>query len=233
MSEGGERPMKAVLFDFNGTLYNDTALHMAAWKNFFRKFFDMKLTDEEVFRRCIGPSNADIFADFFHGTLSEAEVARLSGEKEKEYLAAARSDPKNLQLMDGAPEMFDRLTESGVPFALATASPIGNVEFYLEDLGLKRWFTLDRIVYDEGTLPCKPDPAFYIEAARRLGLTPRECVIVEDSRTGIQAAVNAGAGRIVAMDRTTPRDWLEGNPHIDAIVHDYFHFEDAMGEFDS
>ena len=46
MSEGGERPMKAVLFDFNGTLYNDTALHMAAWKNFFRKFFDMKLTDE-------------------------------------------------------------------------------------------------------------------------------------------------------------------------------------------
>ena len=161
------------------------------------------------------------------------EVARLSGEKEKEYLAAARSDPKNLQLMDGAPEMFDRLTESGVPFALATASPIGNVEFYLEDLGLKRWFTLDRIVYDEGTLPCKPDPAFYIEAARRLGLTPRDCVIVEDSPTGIQAAVNAGAGRIVAMDRTTPRDWLERNPHIDAIIHDFFHFEDALGEFDS
>ena len=99
MSEGGERPMKAVLFDFNGTLYNDTALHMAAWKNFFRKFFDMKLTDEEVFRRCIGPSNADIFADFFHGTLSEAggrapERDRRSGISRAARSRAGRAHPR-------------------------------------------------------------------------------------------------------------------------------------------
>lgn len=105
------------------------------------------------------------------------------------------------------------------------------MEFYLEDLGLKRWFTLDRIVYDEGTLPCKPDPAFYIEAARRLGLTPR-MRHRRDSRTGIQAAVNAGAGRIVAMDRTTPRDWLE-EIRTSTRLSMIFHFEDAMGEFDS
>lgn len=225
--------MKAVLFDFNGTLYNDTALHMAAWRSFFLKFFGMKLTDEEVHRRCIGPSNDSIFADFFHGTMSEAEVARLSEEKEREYRAAARSSKENLQLVNGVPEMLDWLTERGVPFALATASPLGNVEFYLEDLGLKRWFTLDRIVYEEGKLPSKPDPAFYLEAARRVAALPQECVIVEDSRTGIQAAINAGAGRIIARDCTAPRQWLEENPHIDAIIHDFTHFEEVLGEIDS
>lgn len=217
--------MKAVLFDFNGTLYNDTRLHVEAWRNFFRKRFNLDLTSEEVQRRCIGPSNVDIFKDFSGGRLSAEEVARYSAEKEEEYRAAARSNPDNLRLMEGAPEMFDDLTARGIPFALATASPIENVEFYLQDLGLKKWFTLDRIVYEEGKLASKPDPAFYNEAARRLGLTPQDCVVVEDSKTGIQAAINAHAGKIVAIDRTAPREWLESRPEIDVIIHDFRGFE--------
>lgn len=213
--------MKAILFDFNGTLFNDTHLHLAAWHKFFLKHFNMDLTEEEVRRRCIGPSNRDIFRDFFGDQLSPEQVKQYETEKESEYRAAARSDPENLRLMEGAPEILDLLVKRKIPFALATASPIENVEFYLEDLGLKRWFTLDRIVYEEGRLASKPDPAFYIEAARRLGLSPSDCMIVEDSRTGIQAAINARAGSIVAIDRTVPREWLESVPQIDAILHDF------------
>lgn len=216
--------MKGILFDFNGTLYNDTRFHMEAWYNFFKKR-GMELSLEEVRRRCIGPSNVNIFRDFFGEGISVEEMKRLEDEKEAEYRAAARSNPENLRLMDGADEMFDKLIEMGVPFAMASASPIENVEFYLEDLGLKRWFTMDNIVYENGELPSKPNPAFYIEAARRIGLTPEECTIVEDSRTGIMAAINAKAGKIVALDRTAPLEWLKSQEEIDLLIHDFYGFE--------
>ena len=217
--------MKGILFDFNGTLFNDTHLHRKAWHNFFLNNFGWDFSDEEIMRRCLGPSNDDIFKDFFDGKLSRAEMDELAEKKEIEYRTAVKSDPANMHLIEGAPEMLDMLVEKWIPFALATASPIGNLLFYLEDLGLKKWFTIDRIVYEEGTLPSKPNPAFYIEAARRIGLTPEECLIVEDSPTGIQAAINAKAERIIAMDRTAKREWLESKEEISAILHDFRGFE--------
>lgn len=217
--------MKGILFDFNGTLFNDTHLHRKAWHNFFLNNFGWDFSDEEIMRRCLGPSNDDIFKDFFDGKLSRAEMDELAEKKEIEYRTAVKSDPANMHLIEGAPEMLDMLVEKWIPFALATASPIGNILFYLEDLGLKKWFTIDRIVYEEGKLPSKPNPAFYIEAARRIGLTPEECLIVEDSPTGIQAAINAKAERIIAMDRTAKREWLESKEEISAILHDFRGFE--------
>ena len=217
--------MKGILFDFNGTLFNDTHLHRKAWHNFFLNNFGWDFSDEEIMRRCLGPSNDDIFKDFFDGKLSRAEMDEQAEKKEIEYRTAVKSDPANMHLIEGAPEMLDMLVEKWIPFALATASPIGNILFYLEDLGLKKWFTIDRIVYEEGKLPSKPNPAFYIEAARRIGLTPEECLIVEDSPTGIQAAINAKAERIIAMDRTAKREWLESKEEISAILHDFRGFE--------
>jgi len=217
--------MKGILFDFNGTLFNDTHLHKAAWHSFFLKYYGWDLSEEEILRRCLGPSNNDIFKDFFEGKLSQAEVDALAAKKEEEYRASAKSDPANMHLIDGVEELLDLLVEKGIPFALATASPIENIMFYLNDLGLRKWFTLDRIVYEEGKLASKPDPAFYIEAARRIGLTPDQCMIVEDSPTGIRAAINAHAGKIVALDRTAKREWLEAQPEISAIIHDFCGFE--------
>lgn len=217
--------MKGILFDFNGTLFNDTHLHKAAWHDFFLKNFGWDFSEEEILRRCLGPSNEDIFNDFFEGKLTRDEKAALGAKKEEEYRAAAKADPANMHLIDGAPELFDLLVKRGIPFALATASPLENIIFYLEDLGLKKWFTIDRIVYEEGKLASKPDPAFYIEAARRIGLTPEDCLIVEDSPTGIRAAINAHAGQIIAIDRTAPREWLESREEISAIIHDFRSFE--------
>ena len=216
---------KAVLFDFNGTLYNDTRFHMEAWHNFFLKYFDIDMSPEKVHRNCIGPSNVNIFRALLSDRITEDEFEKYSELKEAEYRTAVRSNPENWKLMDGVPELFDWLTEHDIPFAVATASPIGNVEMYMETLNLKKWLTLDRIVYEEGKLPSKPDPAFYIEAARRLGTTPDQCVIAEDSRTGIQAAINAKAGRIIAVDHTAPMEWLKAQPEIFALVKNFWGFE--------
>lgn len=222
--------MKAVLFDFNGTLFEDTRFHIAAWTNFWKKHLDLDLTEEEIRRRCIGPGNAEIFRDFYGGRLTQEQANELGEAKEEEYRASVLSNPENKKLRKGAPEFLDYLKERDIPFVLATASPLSNVEFYLNDLGMNRWFTLDRIVFEEGILPGKPDPAFYLEAARRIGLTPADCLIAEDSRTGILAAVRAGAGRLVVLGGNAPQDVLDSTPEIHAVVPDFCGFERFLND---
>ena len=217
--------MKAVIFDFNGTLFDDTRFHVIAWERYMRKKFGIELTETQVRAGFIGPNNSQIFRNYFGDTFTPEQAHAWSLEKEAEYRAAVREDLSKPQLMEGAPELFDLLVARGMPFALATASELPNVEFYLNDLGLKNWFTLDNIVYDQGKLASKPDPAFYLEAMRRLNMDPADCVVCEDSAAGIEAARRAGAGRIIAIDRTTPRETLEANPAIHAIIHDYYGFE--------
>lgn len=222
--------MKAVLFDFNGTLYNDTRLHIAAWSRFCRERFNLNFTEDEVRRHFIGPDNTMIFRDVLGLTdLDEAALDALSEAKESIYRSIARSDPDNLRLIDGVPEMMDALCAKGVRIAMATASPYSNVRFYLDDLGMAKWFSLDRIVYVDSGLPGKPDPAFYLEAARRLNVPVSECVIVEDSMTGIQAAGNAKPERIIAIDTTVPEEVLRNDPSISAVIHDYRHFLEIIG----
>ena len=83
---------------------------------------------------------------------------------------------------------------------------------------------MDRVVYIDGKIAPKPDPAFYTEAAHRIGLEPADCIVVEDSKSGIQGAVNAGAGRIIAIDRTLGADRLAEMPQVYASIHDFYQF---------
>lgn len=211
--------MKAVIFDFNGTLFNDTPFHIKAWHSFFEKYHGITLSDEDIRKRCIGPGNRDIFIDFFGDSLFESDITAYGELKEAEYRAAAR---QNLNLKPGATEFLDLLCSKNIPFALATASPLSNVEFYLHEVGLERWFSYRNIVYDDGTIKCKPDPSFYLEAAHRIGVDIKDCLIFEDSLTGIQAAMNAHAGKIIVLEGTTPSKLLLTLvSHIDCIISDF------------
>lgn len=219
--------MKAVLFDFNGTLYNDTNYHRRAWHDYMLERFGREYGVEEIDRWFIGPANRAILEHCFPG-ISDADADRYSREKEAVYRGIASETEESRRLVDGVPEMLDCLAARGIPFAMATASLLDNVEFYLNGLGLSRWFTMDRIVYDTGAIACKPAPDFYIEAARRLGCVPRDCVVVEDSPTGIESARRAGAGRIIAIDCTQPRAALEKRPELYAVIHDFRNFDQYL-----
>ncbi len=215
---------RAVLFDFNGTLYNDTDFHRAAWQKYLSDRFGIHLTIDDINRYCIGPGNADIFHTVVDPDMSETDIRRCSDEKEAMYRNMALASEETRKLVSGAPELMDELTKRGVPFAVATASLLPNVEFYLGDLGLGRWVSFDRIVYEDGLRPSKPDPAFYLEAAKRLKVDPKDCIIVEDSATGFQAARDAGAGRIIAIDTSMPRDKILKIDGIYDVIHDYYNF---------
>ena len=217
--------MRAVIFDFNGTLFDDTDFHRAAWKRFMKERFGMDLSAEEIEKYYIGPDNRMIFRRVCGDDLPETEMLKLSEEKERLYREAVMSDPKNTSLVEGAAELLDKLKATGTPFAVATASMRANVRFYMDELGLKRWLDERLIVNAQDGLRGKPAPDMYIEAARRLHRDVRACVIAEDSKTGIEAARRAQAWRIIAIDRTTPKKWLQEQKEIYAVIHDFIGFE--------
>ena len=221
--------MKAAIFDFNGTLFDDTRFHVAAWQRFLNEKFSIKLTAERARVECVGPSNTQIFRNFLGDDIASEQMHAWSLEKEEMYREVAREDVENFHLIDGVPEMFDMLTARGIPFALATGSELPNVEFYLEELGMKRWIGMDRIVYYEGSFPGKPDPAIYLEAMRRLNVAPEDCVVCEDTAAGIESARRAGAGRIIAVDTTLSRDELRANSAVYTVIHNYYDFSLPKG----
>ena len=188
--------IKGAIFDFNGTLFWDTAFHDKAFDIFLKKY-GMQLTDAEKRVKIHGQANPDIMRTIFGNQLTEKEIDDYTQEKELIYRQLCIDD---LKLADGAEDLFDFLQGRGIPFTIATSAGIENVSFYFEQMNLKRWFNPDKVAYNDGTFRGKPHPDLFLAAARKLNLPPDETVIFEDSVAGIVSAERAGAGKIYIVN---------------------------------
>ena len=188
-----------IVFDFNGTLLWDMDLHNQVWRELGQHHLGRRITDDELNTKFIGRTNLEIWPVLVGHSPSQAELLRLSEEKEAAYRELLLSLPHRVTLVDGAVELFETCLAHGIEIAIGTASGKTNVDFYIETFHLRRWFPADRIVYDDGTRPGKPHPALFTEAIVRLGLPPDQCLVVEDGILGIQAARAAGAGKVYGI----------------------------------
>lgn len=189
---------KSVIFDFNGTLVFDTANHDRAWKIITSKYREKPFSDEELEKNIHGRTNKAIFEYIIGRELNAAEVDKFSTEKELIYQKLCRED-KNFRLIRGAEDFLNYLRDNKIPRTIATASNRMNVDFYVEMLHLERWFDLEKIVYDDGTLEGKPSPDIYEKAAKILQTKPEDCIVFEDAILGIESASRAGIGEIIAV----------------------------------
>lgn len=189
---------KSVIFDFNGTLVFDTANHDRAWKIITSKYREKPFSAEELEKNIHGRTNKAIFEYITGRELNAAEVDKFSTEKELIYQKLCRED-KNFRLIRGAEDFLNYLRDNKIPRTIATASNRMNVDFYVEMLHLERWFDLDKIVYDDGTLEGKPSPDIYEKAAKILQTKPEDCIVFEDAILGIESASRAGIGKIIAV----------------------------------
>ncbi len=146
-----------------------------------------------------GRNNQHTLGYLMRRALEGEELDQLTQQKEAIYRQLCLDQGGDFQLSPGAVELLDFLASNDIPRTIATASGRMNLEFFAQHLDLSHWFKIEQIVYDDGTRPGKPAPDIYLQAARNLGLTPAHCVVVEDSRSGIQAAHAAGIGHIIAL----------------------------------
>ena len=101
---------------------------------------------------------------------------------------------------------------------------MANVEFVLRHCGIDDCF--DARISGDRVSRCKPDPEIYLRAAEALGVAPSECVVFEDALAGIESARRAGAGRIVALATTLPRETLRTEGCPDRIIDTYAEITD-------
>ena len=223
--------IKGLLFDFNGTLFFDSKYHLDAFNIFFDKYGLERRDREYVIRNIFGRSNRAIFLEQFCPDATDSEIEAFESFKEHLYMDSCLKNPQDLKLCDGAEDMLDYLKEHSVPYCIATGSPLENVKFYFEHLGLDRWFTYDNIVYTDGTFKGKPEPDCYILAAERLGIKAEECLIFEDGTSGIMSADAANAAGVVAIyDKDLPSPLCDGI-WVDLVVHSFKDWKEILSHY--
>ena len=206
--------MKGIIFDFNGTLFWDSQLHLDAWREYSKRLRKVPFSDEEMLKYMFGRTNADIIK-YAIGKEPEPElVEKIAAEKEEYY----RNMCRDMKLAPGAEEFLDFLKENNIPRTIATMSEWSNVEFYIKNFNLEKWFDLDKIVYSNGIIPGKPAPDIYLIAAKNINLEPSDCVVIEDALSGIEAAINAGIGMVMAIASREPADFYKNIVGVNKII---------------
>jgi HAD superfamily hydrolase (TIGR01509 family) len=199
MSESKQACFSGIVFDFNGVLWWDSALQESSWRDWSAELRGYPLSDEEMSEHVHGRNNRYTQQYLSKEPLSEAQTDELSEQKEILYRRLCLEQGENFRLSPGAESLLDFLAKREIPHTIATASGKGNLDFFVEHLDLDRWFDVTKIVHDDGTMAGKPAPDFYLAAAARLDLPPEQCIVIEDSISGMRAARAAGIGRVIAL----------------------------------
>lgn len=182
----GERTEGGVLWDLDGTLVDSGGHHWVAWRDTLAA--EGRSVQPSDFASTFGKRNDEILAELFGRGLDPAWVERVSETKERTYRRLLRE--RGLGLLPGAHDWLVRLRRDGWKQALASSAPQPNIDAALLAVDIGSY--LDAVVSADEVGRGKPDPAIFLEAARRLALPPGRCVVVEDAPAGLEAARRAG-----------------------------------------
>lgn len=186
--------IQGVIFDFNGTLFWDTEFHNQAWDIYLARL-GMTISDQDKDLHIHGKPNRDIFEFLFKRKLNDDELWQAVEEKESIYRDICLKN--NASLAPGALGFLEFLKNNKIPFTIATSSGAGNVKFFFDYFMLDKWFSINDTVYDDGTFNGKPAPDIFLLAAKKINIPINNCIIFEDSATGLKAATSANAGMVI------------------------------------
>lgn len=184
--------VEALLFDFNGTLLQDDQENHDAWHLMFRKLNGYDMSDE-VYNGLNGKTDPEC-ALYISPSATADEIFRIWNEKEEIYERLCKE--RKVGLTKFAEEFLSMQT---LPMAIATSAPKRNMDWYYPYYSLDRFFPWSHIIVGRDDLRGKPEPDYYLEAARVLEVDIRRCIVFEDSANGIEAARRAGAGKIISL----------------------------------
>jgi beta-phosphoglucomutase family hydrolase len=176
----------AVLWDLDGTLVDSEEYHWRSWRGAMAA--EGIALDYQTFLASFGKRNDSILRRWLGPEASAERIQRIGDAKEVEYRRLAREE--GVEPLPGAAEWVARLHHAGWKQAIASSAPRANVEAVVAALGFER--LIDAIAAAEDVSRGKPEPDVFLEAARRVGVPPGRCIVVEDAAAGIEAARRAG-----------------------------------------
>lgn len=183
----------AVIFDVDGVLVDSYEAHQRSWQAIARDE-GVDFSDAD-FASSFGRTSREIVRQFWR-IKNEARIRDIDDRKESLYrLMVADSFPA----MDGAVELIDALRSADIALAMGSSGPPENLELALDQLDRRLAFSA--VVSGRDVHRGKPDPEVFLLAARRLGVPPASCVVIEDAPAGVMAAHAGGIACVALLSR--------------------------------
>lgn len=209
-----DQGVAALIFDMDGTMVDSMPAHRQSWFEFARRHGVAAEDIPTLMRRSTGRTGAECMRMLFERDLSEEEATALVHEKEQIY--REMFGPVFTEVRG-----FTRFAHSaharGLRYGVGTAGDRHNVAFVMQHLRLEPP-PVAIVGGDEG-LPGKPEPAIFLEVARRMGVEPQHCIVFEDAPLGIEAAERAGMRAVGISSSHAPHEL--GGAHVLAVVPDF------------
>ncbi len=194
--------IQAVVFDFDGVIADSEPLHERALLETVRTQ-GLTFSHQQYQAEIIGYDDRDAFPAIY----------RLSGRDfdpaQADRLINAKTDLVHRLIRDGAVtpyaatlDLARQARDAGIPIAICSGALREEIGLMLEAFAAADLFEI--IVTADDVPKAKPDPAGYRLAAKHLGIRPAACACIEDTPTGIQAALAAGYGRVIAVAHSLP-----------------------------
>ena len=193
---------KSVIFDLDGTMIDNMMVHHRAWQSKLAEY-GIEMTVDEVQRRIHGV-NIEILEREFPGRFTIDERILIAKEKEETYRHIYAPE---LELLTGLPKLLHDLKAANILMAVGSAAPPENVDFVLNTLNL--WHYFNAVRHSGDVDRGKPDPQVYEMLLDEIAVSPDDCIIFEDSRTGAIAASRAGCKVIIVTTTHQPAEFSD------------------------
>lgn len=196
----------AFIFDMDGVIVDSNPFHKIALKQFCAKYgFD--LSEDDLIKKIYGRTNKEWIPNLF-GALSKEELRAYADEKEALFRELYTAD---IIEVSGLETFLEKLQKTGFPIAIGTSAPRANVDFTLSKTGLAPYFPviLDESFVNHG----KPNPEIYLKVAEALNMDPKNCIVLEDSLSGVAAGKGAGC-KVIGITTTHSREELAETDYV-------------------
>jgi beta-phosphoglucomutase family hydrolase len=177
--------IKAVIFDLDGVLVESEHLHIEAEKQTLLKH-GVRISSEEL-HRYTGTTANFMFTELIKKYKLNTTFKKMFDEKEKILFNLLRDNVKPTQ---GVMQLLVNLKRENIKLAIASSSHKKLINHILKQMGVTNCF--DLVLSSEDVTYGKPDPEIFLKAASGLNVDPDECLVIEDSKLGVEAAKKAG-----------------------------------------
>ena len=199
-------PLEAVFFDFDGVITDSEILHFRAFNQALAEY-KIQITKKDYYTDYLGLSDFDFFKALCTKgliKLDDEKTTQLLRRKTKIFEKLAKSQGS---IIDGIPEFLTMLRQNNIPMAICSGAILSEIELILEQAQLRSFF--EDIVSCEQIARGKPDPEGFFLALKKLNQKNRDlihsnqCVVIEDSHWGLEAANAAGMHSIAITNSYT------------------------------
>ena len=177
--------IEAVLFDMDGVIFDTERVYLEHWIKIFKKYgYEMK---KEVYVSVMGRGRENVMKTFLEIYGESLPIVQMY--KEKDELLVQAIEDGQVPMKPGAKEILNLLKENNLKIGLATSAKRDRMMMQLKMGKIENEF--DAIVCGDDITNSKPNPEIFLKAAQKISVNPENCVVVEDSSSGIKSAYSA------------------------------------------